>query len=267
MSYETRRDELAAAAGACEADNNRLRVEVLRVHTEIEELDEDPSQEADEALRRIRAIEQELAHLEAILEVLRTDFSDAPRVPSKSVIVAAETARVNLEKTVDELQSALTWEEERREQEQIMLERDKLYLRDAETLNTTLSARATETSSASRQSTGESLVVRAHAHYDSLLARFRLLQGGLISFIDDVLADDASDTLLEPNRAIESAKKSKKGAASYFDLRSYLRSEDGESDDGESRAFQLKKLIEAKFDEPRESPKSNRSMGKTAQMG
>lgn len=55
---------------------------------------------------------------------------------------------------------------------------------------------------------------RAQTHYDSLLARFRLLQGGLVSFIDDVLADDASDALFDLTRSEALAKKGKKAAAS-----------------------------------------------------
>ncbi|BGO97341.1 Proteophosphoglycan ppg4 [Rhodotorula toruloides ATCC 204091] len=246
MLSTTRRDELEPAAVACEADNDRLRVEVLKVHAEIEGLEEEAGQEADEALRRIRAMERELAQLEATLEVLRADDSSEDRgLPHKSKVVAEELARENLAKTVAGLQTALNWEEERLEEEQIMLDRDKLYMRDAETLNTTLSARAAEAWSAARRTTGESLVVRAQTHYDSLLARFRLLQGGLVSFIDEVLADDASDALFDPFRSEGLAKKGKKAAASSFDLRGYLRSNSGEPEDGESRAFQLKKLIES----------------------
>ncbi|BGP29635.1 hypothetical protein JCM10296v2_001374 [Rhodotorula toruloides] len=190
-------------------------------------------------------MERELAQLEATLEVLRADgSSEHPGLPHKLNIIAEEQARENLSKTVVELQTALAWEEERLEEEQIMLDRDKLYLRDAETLNTTLSARTAEASSAAHRPTGESLVVHAQTHYDSLLARFRLLQGGLVSFIDEVLADDESDPLFDPIRSVALAKKSKKAAASSFDLRDYLRSDSGDPEDGESRAFQLKKLIE-----------------------
>ncbi|BGP05587.1 hypothetical protein JCM10049v2_001393 [Rhodotorula toruloides] len=246
MLSTTRRDELETAAMACEADNEALRVEVLKVHAEIEGLEAEASQEADEALRRIRAMERELAQLEATLEVLRTDGSATDRgLSPRSPVVAEEQARENLAKTVAKLQTALRWEEERLEEEQIMLDRDKLYLRDAEALNTTLPARAAEASSAARRPTGESLVNRAQTHYDSLLARFRLLQGGLVSFIDDVLADDASDALFDLTRSEALAKKGKKAAASSFDLREYLRSNSGEAEDGESRAFQLKKLIES----------------------
>ncbi|BGP67941.1 hypothetical protein NBRC10513v2_001262 [Rhodotorula toruloides] len=210
MLSTTRRDELEPAAVACEADNDRLRVEVLKVHAEIEGLEEEAGQEADEALRRIRAMERELAQLEATLEVLRADDSSEDRgLPHKSKVVAEELARENLAKTVAGLQTALNWEEERLEEEQIMLDS------------------------------------RAQTHYDSLLARFRLLQGGLVSFIDEVLADDASDALFDPFRSEGLAKKGKKAAASSFDLRGYLRSNSGEPEDGESRAFQLKKLIES----------------------
>lgn len=97
----------------------------------------------------------------------------------KPFIVAEEVARIGVEKTVAELQSALTWEEDRKDEEQVMLDRyvpaqdltppvpditrtpcrDKLYLRDAEALNAILSTRAAAASSASRRPTGESLVM------------------------------------------------------------------------------------------------------------
>ncbi|BGP37583.1 hypothetical protein JCM10449v2_001500 [Rhodotorula kratochvilovae] len=230
----------AAEAAAIEAENAQLRREILE---------------------RLAALEAELASVEASLAVLRSHKPNA--VLSRSELRVEEQARAEVASTVAELEKALEWETARKEEEEASVARDKLLLADAETLHAALSARSARVAAASSpRASGETLVLRTQGRIAHLSRRFKVLQSALVGFVDGVLADEEADARFARGAEDEAEgkgegprKRRRVKTTATFDLRTWIREdplllaaaaeEEGEAEgEGETRAFQLKKLIE-----------------------
>ncbi|GAA6052444.1 hypothetical protein JCM3770_001116 [Rhodotorula araucariae] len=267
-----------AEAAAIEVQNAQLRDEILQVHKALEELEPLP-EETDEGPRRLAALEAELARVEASLFVLHSHKPDG--ILSRSALCVEEQARAEVMGTVQELKKTLAWETARKEEEEALLARDEILLADAEALHTTLSGRAaaavTAAAAATPRAAGETLVL--HGRVAHLSRRFKVLQAALVGFVDGVLADPRADARFAtpPSGAQMATASDEEGGeggqgdtrprkrrrvvvqgsdAAAFNLRTWIREDpllSSSSDsaagiegkgEGETRAFQLKKLIE-----------------------
>ncbi|BGP45668.1 hypothetical protein JCM10450v2_001498 [Rhodotorula kratochvilovae] len=177
-----------------------------------------------EILERLAALEAELASVEASLAVLRSHKPNA--VLSRSELRVEEQARAEVASTVAELEKALEWETARKEEEEASVAR------------------------------------RTQGRIAHLSRRFKVLQSALVGFVDGVLADEEADARFARGAEDEAEgkgegprKRRRVKTTATFDLRTWIREdplllaaaaeEEGEAEgEGETRAFQLKKLIE-----------------------
>ncbi|GJN88183.1 hypothetical protein Rhopal_001148-T1 [Rhodotorula paludigena] len=254
-----RQELLQTEAHAIEAENDHLRKQILEIYAELEDVDP-VLDEVDESLERTAALEKDLAEVEAKLAVLREGITQPYSHKQQSNFLVLETARHAVETTVDELQKAQAYEDAQREEEEQLLKRDAVLLEDAKKLNEILRRRVQRAEADELQPDGEVIVLRLQGRIAHLTRRFRILQSALIGFIDDVLVDPASDAHFERHYSTggeedgatngRAQKKRRTITPAHFDLRTWLREDPSDPDKDEedaptdSRAFQLKKLVE-----------------------
>ncbi|KPV77199.1 uncharacterized protein RHOBADRAFT_52140 [Rhodotorula graminis WP1] len=266
-------DWYKAEAAACEAENELLRCEILQVEEQLERLPEEP-EESNDALKRVTALEFELASVEASLSVLRSSKTSSPT----SELRMNEQARLEVVNTVDELEKTIAWETQRKEDEVDALDMDKIYLQDATTLYATLAARAsTANDTFSPRAAGDILVLRTQGLVRHLSRRTEALQRALVEFVDQLAlggpAAPAAEALEEGEGGAADSSSEREGeiptstSSSSFDLGEWIRADpamrilgtakavtSGASDGApapdeperqpETRAFQVKKLLE-----------------------
>ncbi|GAA5903197.1 hypothetical protein JCM6882_006991 [Rhodosporidiobolus microsporus] len=242
-----RQRELDQEANVVEEENARLRERLLKVEEELEALP-DPEEE-DDGGDKPTPLEQELAHLEAALMFL-TDSPVSPSDPllTRSPLLADELAFLSMQTTVSELQTALAREEEKRAEEEGRVERDKVWVADAERLEGILEKRARGAREGEGRRDGEVLVLRSQTRLARLTSQFKRLQGALIQFIDERLVEAEMDEGEDDGDAGEDeggVKKKRKRVRGdeVFNLHRYVQAE-GPGKPAEKRAFELKKLIE-----------------------
>ncbi|GAA5974826.1 hypothetical protein JCM11641_008379 [Rhodosporidiobolus odoratus] len=233
-----RAQEVLGEAALVAEENLKLREQLKELEDELEATP-DPRTAAADGSKRLASLEQSLSSLEAILSVLREDASSATPDPilHRSELVAEEMAFNSIESTVEELERTLEWEGKRKEEEERKSERDKVYLADAEQLNTSLSKRVQQARQDEQQPDGEVLVLRAQARLSALDEQFGVLQRALVQFVDEKLVEEEPE-----ENAIEGQGKRKRLKIEAFNLHRYIHAAGKEQ--AEPRAFQLKKLIE-----------------------
>ncbi|GAA5847801.1 hypothetical protein JCM9279_006640 [Rhodotorula babjevae] len=257
-------DWLKAEAAACEAENELLRCEILQVEAQLDGLGGEPEKPSD-ALKRVAALELELASVEASLTMLRSSQPSSPT----SELRMSEQARLEVVNTVEELEKAIAWEEQRREEEEGALEWDKLYLQDATTLYATLAARASSADdSFSPCTAGDAFVLRTQGLVHHLSRRTEALQRALIEFVDQLALGGPAGRAVEAREEHEREQEEGVPSSSPFKLGEWIRADpllqgagaavaqrNGEKDDAEAgivqlekvretRSFQVKKLLE-----------------------
>ncbi|GAA5909850.1 hypothetical protein JCM8208_000970 [Rhodotorula glutinis] len=236
-------DWLKAEAAACEAENELLRCEILQVEEQLERLPEEP--QTSDALKRVAALELELASVEASLMVLRSSKSSSPT----SELRMNEQARFEVVNTVEELEKAVAWETVRKANEQGALDRDKLYLQDATTLYANLAARASSAAdSFSPRTAGDALVLRTQGLVHHLSRRTEALERALVEFIDQLATASSSSSsrfdLGECIRADPTSRVPGGAAASTGGEKGGVVAVGEPKVEPETRAFQVKKLLE-----------------------
>ncbi|KAG0655222.1 hypothetical protein C6P46_001088, partial [Rhodotorula mucilaginosa] len=244
-------EALERQALACEEDNARLRAEIAAIEAELAQ----PRQQVvgdrpSRGSRRLRDAEYTVAHLEASLSVTETS-PDLDRLSNRDKSVAEAEALTRLAETVTELETALAWTKARKVDAETLLERDRVYLNDAETMHAVFAERIEQAKAVEPPlpaPDGREIVRRTRLRLVELDRRFNLLQTGLRDLIDHVLVDERADERFDPRWAESNqveilrrkgmviASTTRDGAGgtvnedggqeSKFDLRRYLRAAD-----------------------------------------
>ncbi|KWU41570.1 hypothetical protein RHOSPDRAFT_36882 [Rhodotorula sp. JG-1b] len=242
-------EALERQALACEEDNARLRAEIAAIEAELAQ----PRQQLAEdrpgrGSRRLRDVEYTVAHLEATLSVIETSPA-LDRLSQRDKLVAEAEALTRLAETVTGLETALAWTEARKLDAEALLERDRVYLNDAETMHAVFAERIEQAQAVEPlpPPDGREIVRRTRLRLAELDRRFDLLQIGLRDLIDHVLVDERADERFDPRwaeadrrrrrrRRMVTASTTRDGAGvtvngdrgydSKFDLRRYLRATD-----------------------------------------
>ncbi|GAA5875390.1 hypothetical protein JCM3774_002973 [Rhodotorula dairenensis] len=233
---------LARQASACEQENERLRAEIAAIEAELAqpvEVDE----RATRGTRRLRDLEYTVAHLEATFWTIEDDRFARPRdhLLRRNELVVEQEAFVQLADSVSDLEQALAWTDARKLDEDALLERDRVYLNDAESMYAVFAERIAQAQAEPLPAPpdGREIVFRTRRRLDELDRRFDFLQTGLQQLIDHVLVDEGADERFDPlwveanvaRRRWREAARERCGSGSettqsVFDLRRYMRGED-----------------------------------------
>ncbi|BGP18803.1 hypothetical protein JCM10213_003459 [Rhodosporidiobolus nylandii] len=249
-----RTQELYGEAALVEAENERLRRRLEEIEKELEETP-DPAVTVVDGSRRLAALESSLAYLESVLSVLRenTPLPDEDPLLHRSDFLVDEQAYVSVQKTVEELEKTLQWEEARKEEEERNMQRDGTLLADAELLNGLLTKRVHRARADEQQPDGEVLVLRAQARLAHLNSQFAKLQSAMVQFVDEKLVEEEPPDEAGEAHGCEGGREKKRRKVEIFDLHRYIHA-DGPGEAAEKRAFQLKKLIEHLMNRAVQSP-------------
>ncbi|GAA5993167.1 hypothetical protein JCM10908_001321 [Rhodotorula pacifica] len=255
-------DALEKEALICETENDRLRAEIAAIEEELNRsIEVERDERVSKGSRRVRELEHTVAHLEATLSTMQATRPTPASDPlfTRSELVVAEEAFVQLGETVAELEKALQWTRARKADEDALLERDLVFLSDAETMHSVFAQRVEKAQAEPLPSPdGREIILRTKKRLRELDRRFDLLQRGLRELIDRVLANGAEDERFDPRWVeADAARRRRNGSGEgaggedeekLFDLRHYLRASDLAAEERRTavstRTHELKSLFE-----------------------
>ncbi|GAA6003475.1 hypothetical protein JCM10207_000349 [Rhodosporidiobolus poonsookiae] len=249
-----RRKMLDDEAEQLEQSNGRLKERLRKLEDELEAMqDEDEAGMKDDD-DDLDPIDYELALLESTFSILSAAKAQDDPAFTQSTFVADEAAYTAMVQTLEELRKVWDREERKKREEEETMERETTFLADVEQINEILTEQIERSRASDAQPDAELVVLRAQGRLDHLANQFKTLQRGLIDFVDYRLAE--VDQEEESRREEGGEGKRKKRKVELFDLRRWIQAEG--ADKAESRAFQLKKLIEVLMNASvrRDSPSS-----------